>query len=42
MQLGSGRAVIPLPAAGPGQSPARGPGKLICTAQKAIDWHIIY
>ena len=26
MQLGSGGAVIPLPAAGPRKSPARGPG----------------
>ena len=27
MQLGSGGALIPLPAAGPGQSHAGGPGK---------------
>ena len=28
MQLGSGGAVIPLPAASPAKSPAEGPGKL--------------
>ena len=42
MQLGSGGAVVLLPAAGPGNSPAGGPGNLIFTAQKAIDWLIVY
>ena len=42
MQLVSGGTVIPLPAAGPGQSHAGVPGKFDFTAQKVIDWLIIY
>ena len=38
MQLGSERAIIPLPAAGPGQSHAGGPGKFNFYCSKAIDW----
>ena len=42
MQLGSGGAVIPLPTAGPGKSSAGGQENLIFTAQKAVDWLIIF
>ena len=40
MQLGSGGAVISLPAVGTKQSHAKGP--VILAAQKTIDWPIIY
>ena len=42
MQLESEGSKVPLTAAGPGQSHAGGPGKFDLTAQKAIDWLIIY
>ena len=42
MQLGTGGVVIPLLAVGPGQSHAGEPRKFIFTAQKVIDWLIIY
>ena len=42
MQLGSEEAKIPLPAPDPGQSHAGESGNWIFTAQKAIDWLIIY
>ena len=42
MQVGHERDKVPLPAAGPGQIHAGGPGKFDLTAVKAIDWFIIY
>ena len=44
MQLGSEGAVIPLPAAGPGQSHAGGPEKFefFCSKGHIIYWLIIY
>ena len=40
MQLGSGGAVIPLPAASPGQACVGDQENSIFTVQKAIDWLI--
>ena len=42
MQLGSWRAVIPLPAASPGQAHAEGPGKFdfYCSKGHRPDWLI--
>ena len=42
MQPGSEGAIIPLPAAVPGQSHAGRPGKMNFYCSKAIDWSIIY
>ena len=42
MQLGSGGAVIPLPAAGQGRVMLGDQENSIFTAHKAIDWLIIY
>ena len=42
MPLGFGGVVISLPPAGPWQNYAGEPGKFNFTAQKVIDWLIIY